>query len=212
MTLVFAPLAHADLGRLQAAAAAVAGGRGRRRRFALWRDGPVYTEPPQLRPVFVYGGGHVGTALVAALAPLPFSVRWIDARAGGFLAPPPAGVDTRLTPLPETEAQAAPANAFHVVLTHSHALDLEIVAAVLERDSFGFLGLIGSATKKALFARRLSERGIPAGRLDRLICPIGLPGLRDKRPAVIAASTAAQLLHADAAARAQREPGTNPGG
>jgi xanthine dehydrogenase accessory factor len=152
--------------------------------------------------VLVYGGGHVGAALVAALAPLPFEVRWIDARARGFLVPPPAGVATRLTPLPEEEALAAPADAFHVVLTHSHALDLEIVAAVLERDAFGFLGLIGSATKRALFARRLRERGIPAERLDRLTCPIGLPGLRDKRPAVIAASTAAQLLQIDAAGKA----------
>jgi xanthine dehydrogenase accessory factor len=81
-----------------------------------------------------------------------------------------------------------------VVLTHSHALDMEIVAAVLERGQFGFLGLIGSATKKALFLRRLRERGIAENRLARLTCPIGVPGVRDKRPAVIAASIAAQLL------------------
>lgn len=210
MTLLFAPFARADLGRLRDAAA-IAGSDERRRgepaRIALWPGGPVYAEPPRPRPVFVYGGGHVGAALVAALAPLPFEVRWIDARARGFLVPPPAGVESRLTPLPEEEALAAPADAFHVVLTHSHALDLEIVAAVLERDAFGFLGLIGSATKRALFARRLRERGIPAERLGRLTCPIGLPGLRDKRPAVIAASTAAQLLQIDAAGEAAQQRG-----
>ena len=90
--------------------------------------------------------------------------------------------------------QGSPADALHVVLTHSHALDMEIVAAVLERGEFGYLGLIGSATKKALFLRRLRERGIPEARLTRLTCPIGVPGIRDKRPEVIAASVAVQLL------------------
>ena len=103
-------------------------------------------------------------------------------------------METVETPLPEAEAKTAPADALHVVLTHSHALDLEIVAAVLERNEFGFLGLIGSATKKKLFLRRLRERGIPEGRLAGLTCPIGVPGVRDKRPEVIAASVAVQLL------------------
>jgi len=98
------------------------------------------------------------------------------------------------TPLPEAEAKAAPTDALHVVLTHSHALDMEIVGAVLERGEFGFLGLIGSETKKSLFLRKLRARGIPEGRLARLVCPIGVPGVKDKRPAVIAAAVAAQLL------------------
>jgi xanthine dehydrogenase accessory factor len=126
---------------------------------------------------------------------LPFTVRWVDARLDAFPAEVPAGVGTVATPLPEAEARAAPADALHVVLTHSHALDLEIITAVLERGEFGFLGVIGSATKKALFLRRLRERGIAEDRLGRLVCPIGVPGIADKRPAVIAASVAGQLLH-----------------
>ncbi len=133
-------------------------------------------------------------ALARALAPLPFAVRWVDARLDAFPAEIPAGVETVETPLPEAEDRAAPGDALHVVLTHSHALDLEIIAAVLERGEFGFLGVIGSATKKALFLRRLRERGIPESRLARLTCPIGVPGIRDKRPEVIAASVAVQLL------------------
>ena len=86
----------------------------------------------------------------------------------------------------------------HVVLTHSHAQDLEIVAAVLARPHL-FCGLIGSATKRALFERRLIERGVST---EGLTCPIGVEGLRDKRPAVIGASVAAQLLRVDAEARA----------
>ena len=91
-----------------------------------------------------------------------------------------------------------------MVLTHSHALDLEIVTAVMERGAFGFLGLIGSATKRATFLRRLRQRGVPESRLARLTCPIGLAGLRDKRPAVIAAATVAQLLQVNAASASQK--------
>ena len=78
----------------------------------------------------------------------------------------------------------------HVVMTHSHALDLEIVAAVLARR-FRYCGLIGSATKRALFVRRLAERGLDA---SRLTCPIGVAGIVGKEPAVIAAAVAAELL------------------
>ncbi len=194
MRLAFAVFAAADLPRLGAARGAL----------ALWEGGPVLADAGAGRAVLVYGAGHVGRSLIRALAPLPFRVRWIDDRPGAFPDDAPEGVETVATPLPEAEAGAAPAGALHVVLTHSHALDLEIVAAVMERGGFGFLGLIGSATKKATFLRRLGRRGISERRLARLVCPIGVPGLGDKRPEVIAASTAAQLLQADAAA-ASRE-------
>ena len=176
--------------------------RGPERGFALWSGGPVWREPPPDRQAVVYGAGHVGRALVGALAPLPFRVVWADARAGAC-AGAPTGVEVAETPLPEAVAEAAAPDALHVVLTHSHALDLEIVAAVMARG-FGFCGLIGSATKRALFRRKLAERGIGPAAIDRLACPIGLPGLRDKRPAVIAASVAAQLLQVDAALAARR--------
>jgi xanthine dehydrogenase accessory factor len=184
MRVAFAGFGVGDLVRLREAQG----------ELALWPGGPVFVEPAERRAVVIYGGGHVGAALVRALSALPFAVRWIDARQDGFAAGVPAGVEAVATPLPEADAKAAPADALHVVLTHSHALDLEIVAAVLERGAFGFLGLIGSATKKKLFLRRLRERGIPEARLARLTCPVGVPGIRDKRPEVIAASVAAQLL------------------
>lgn len=194
MRLAFAVFGAADLPRLRAARGAL----------PLWEGGPVLADAGAGRTVLVYGAGHVGRSLIRALAPLPFTLRWIDDRLGAFPDDAPDGVETVATPLPEAEARAAPADAFHVVLTHSHALDLEIVAAVMERGDFGFLGLIGSATKKATFLRRLGQRGIPESRLARLVCPIGVPGLRDKRPEVIAASTAAQLLQTDAATASQR--------
>jgi xanthine dehydrogenase accessory factor len=168
----------------------------------LWPGGPVYRAPEPARAVLVYGAGHVGRALVRALVALPFRVAWVDARAGAC-AEAPDGVEAHETPLPEAVAAAAAPDAMHVVLTHSHALDLEIVAAVLARD-FAFCGLIGSASKRALFRRRLAGRGVPPAAIERLTCPIGLPGLPDKRPAVIAASVAAQLLQVDAALAARR--------
>jgi xanthine dehydrogenase accessory factor len=168
----------------------------------LWPGGPVFREPPLPPRTIVYGAGHVGTALVRALAPLPFRVAWVDARAGAC-AGAPEGVEAHETPLPEEIAGQAEPDALHIVLTHSHALDLEIVAAVLPRP-FGFCGLIGSATKRSTFRRRLTKRGVRREAIDRLVCPIGLPGLRDKRPAVIAASVAAQLLQVAAALAVHR--------
>ena len=206
MRLAFARLTSHDLPRLESARQVSGGlplpGRGPRRGGALWPGGPVFVEPAPDRQAVVYGAGHVGRALVAALSPLPFRTVWADARAGACAGAPP-GVEAHETPLPEAVAGAAEPDAMHVVLTHSHALDLEIVAAVMARE-FGFCGLIGSATKRALFRRKLAERGIARTAIDRLTCPIGLPGLRDKRPAVIAASAAAQLLQVDAALAARR--------
>jgi xanthine dehydrogenase accessory protein XdhC len=165
--------------------------------FSLWEGGPVIADPPR-REVVVYGAGHVGHALVEALRPLPFAIRWIDARAEEVW-PVQSSVPLRRLALPEADVERAADDAFHVVMTHSHAVDLEIVAAILSRR-FGYCGLIGSRTKRATFVRRLRERGIGA---QGLTCPVGLPGITGKEPAVIAASVTAQLLALDRAGTAE---------
>ena len=147
-----------------------------------------------LPTVLLFGAGHVGRALAAALAPLPLRLRWVDARAGEFPGEPPPGVEVVVTNRPLAEIAAAPAASAAFVLTHSHALDFELCAGVLERGDFAYLGLIGSATKRAKFVRGLRELGIPGDRIDAMACPIGGAALRDKRPAVIAALAAAELL------------------
>lgn len=168
--------------------------------FTLWPGGPEFRDPPPARQVNIHGAGHVGRALVRAVAPLPFRLRWIDSRLDGFAgADVPRGCETLTMPIPEAAVTGAEPDALHVVLTHSHAADLEIIDAVLRRGEFGFLGLIGSASKRALFHRRLRERGLPPETLDRLTCPIGITGIDDKRPEVIAASVAAQLLQVEQA-------------
>ena len=141
--------------------------------------------------ILVFGAGHVGRALCAALALLPVRGILIDSRADE-IARAPDGVETRLTPLPESLVDAAlPGSAF-VVLTHDHALDFLIADVALARGDAAYVGLIGSATKRARFAKWRAEHGA-AGGTDGLTCPIGGPS-GDKRPEVIAAFTAAEIM------------------
>jgi xanthine dehydrogenase accessory factor len=165
-----------------------------RRTRRLGDGGWVETIGTSVRPVYLFGAGHVGRALALALAPLPFAVRWIDSRRNAFPAAAPANVALVFAPEPAAEIAAAPDAALIVVMTHSHALDLEIVAAALSAGRFGFVGLIGSLTKRARFLSQMRAASVPEDALARLVCPIGAPVLRSKDPAVIAASTAAQLL------------------
>ncbi|MBV8442475.1 MAG: xanthine dehydrogenase accessory protein XdhC, partial [Hyphomicrobiales bacterium] len=159
-------------------------------------DPKEWSEPigERARAVYLFGAGHVGRALALALAPLPFAVRWIDARREAFPAHAPANVALIHTPEPAAELATAPDGALIVVMTHSHALDLEIVAEALRAERFGFVGLIGSTTKRARFVSQMRAAGLSQDCLARLVCPIGLPGVEGKAPAVIAAATAAQLI------------------
>jgi xanthine dehydrogenase accessory factor len=159
-------------------------------------DGREWTEPlgESARAVYLFGAGHVGRALALALAPLPFVVRWIDSRREAFPARAPANVALFHAPEPAAQLAEAPDGALIVVMTHSHAIDLDIVAAALKVERFGYVGLIGSATKRARFLRQMRDAGLTDSMLVNLVCPIGVPGIEGKDPAVIAASTAAQLL------------------
>jgi len=149
--------------------------------------------------LMLFGAGHVGAAIVRALAELPCRVTWVDEREDMFPATVPANVTVEATDTPEAlVAQAAPGTTF-LVLTHSHALDLRLAFAILSRpgrdaNRADWFGLIGSNTKRRQFEHRLRERGIDAARLDAMVCPIGMPGITGKAPAVIAIAVAAQLL------------------
>ena len=137
----------------------------------------------------------MGRAIVRLLEGLPCRVQWIDERESEFPAAPSAPHIERVCVEPvQAEVDVAPPGAFYVVLTHSHDLDLAITEAILKRGDFGFLGLIGSATKRARFRRRFEQRGIAPEALARLTCPIGLPGIAGKEPEVIAVGVVAQLM------------------
>lgn len=143
-------------------------------------------------PVLIFGAGHVGRALAAALMPLPLSPRLIDGRAEE-LARAASGIPITLTPLPEAEIRAAPAGAGYVIATHDHALDFLLAVEALGRGDAGYVGMIGSRTKRAGFRRFAAAQGVAE---DALVCPIGAGFCRDKRPEVIAAFTAAEILAA----------------
>lgn len=159
---------------------------GRRWLLAPWR-----APRPQL---LLFGAGHVGAAIVRTLGELPCRVHWIDERDDMFPVWAPANVVMEATDTPEALVAAAPPGASFLVLTHSHALDQRLAEAILARGDAGWFGLIGSATKRVQFERRLAARGLPPARIAAMVCPIGLPGIRSKLPAVIAASVCAQLL------------------
>jgi xanthine dehydrogenase accessory factor len=151
-------------------------------------------EPPRFR-LQLHGAGHVGLALARLLANLPCRVLWVDERAEAFEGAPSAThIQALHSEQAEAEVAAAQAGDFFLVMTHSHALDLRIARAVLQRGDFAFLGVIGSASKIAGFRQRLRERGLSESLVARLTGPIGLPGIEGKAPEVIAISVAAQLL------------------
>ena len=146
-------------------------------------------------PVIVFGAGHVGTALATALAPLPLHVRVVDERREA-LDGLPSGVERVATPLPEAIVGEARPGACFVVLTHSHALDFEIARAALKRGDAAYVGMIGSATKAAKFRAYALREGMDRGMAERLACPMAPHARRDKRPEVIAAFVAAEVLGA----------------
>ncbi|MGL5116480.1 MAG: xanthine dehydrogenase accessory protein XdhC [Beijerinckiaceae bacterium] len=146
--------------------------------------------------VWIHGAGHVGRALALALSPLPFQVTLLDQREDELARVDAPGVRRIVAERPSARVADARPGAAHVVMTHSHALDSLIAAAVLERGDFRYLGLIGSATKKALFLKGFRETGVPEAQIARVVCPIGGSAVRDKRPEVIAALAAAEITTA----------------
>ena len=145
------------------------------------------------RHLWIWGAGHVGRALVAVLAPLPgLAITWIDTDAPRFPDTPTPGVTRLVAQNPATLVPEAPANAEHLILTYSHALDLDLCHRLLGHG-FRACGLIGSATKWARFRHRLQALGHDPAQILRITCPIGDPAL-GKHPQAIAISVAAALL------------------
>lgn len=159
----------------------------------------------------LHGAGHVGQAIVRLLADLDVKVRWIDQRldehdeegwpglpTGADRVALPGHITCLATEDASREVADAPTGSAHLVLTHRHDLDLDIVDAILRRDDVrqgrAWVGLIGSRTKRVAFERRLLARGHAQEVVQAAACPIGLPGITGKEPAVIAVAVVAQLL------------------
>lgn len=162
-------------------------------RSLIFTDGWLIESLQQTsRPLWLYGAGHVGRALVDTLHGLPFDITWIDTAQNRF----PTAIPTNATPLiatnPADVVCHAPINAQHLILTYSHALDLELCHQILSRD-FASLGVIGSATKRARFIKRLRTLGHTDAQITRMTCPIGNRAL-GKTPKAIAVGVVADLL------------------
>ena len=149
---------------------------------------------PARPKLVIFGAGHVGQAVARAFAPLPFDLEWLASRED--LRPEAGGTQAEILSEDDLEAciEAAPPGVLIAIFTHSHDLDYRLTRAALAKGDFGYLGLIGSRTKRARFDSRLKDDGISEAQLARLTCPIGLQTLRSKAPAVIAVALAAELL------------------
>jgi xanthine dehydrogenase accessory factor len=150
------------------------------------------------QPLALFGGGHVGRALVNVLSTLPYNVQWIDSRDEIFPAHLPPNVVCEHSDPVHAAVADLPSGASVLVMSFSHAEDLDVVAACLKRQrlhgDLKFVGLIGSKTKWATFQHRLEAKGFSAEELAFITCPIGVSGITGKEPEVIAVSVAAQLL------------------
>jgi xanthine dehydrogenase accessory factor len=153
--------------------------------------------PPQQTDfeVLLFGAGHVGKEVARILERLPCALTWVDPRPEYF--PDTTRARVIIEEEPAWMVDEAPAGAFYLVMTHSHALDLQIVERILRRKHYGFVGLIGSHTKAAKFRARLRAKGVDG---TDLVCPLGL-FKSGKHPATVAVSAVAQLLTLSSPAR-----------
>lgn len=165
---------------------------------AAMRSRLLAAQEARRMPVALFGGGHVGRAIVRALEPLPVRVHWIDSRDEIFPEDLPPHVIAEHSAPVEAAVRGLAAGSRVLILSFSHAEDLEVVAACLkrlrERDDLPFIGLIGSKSKWGTFRHRLEARGFAEAEITKVTCPIGVPGVVGKEPEVIAAAVAAQLM------------------
>ncbi|MCK5932719.1 MAG: xanthine dehydrogenase accessory protein XdhC [Fulvimarina manganoxydans] len=178
------------------------------RRTALSRADNEAASRPH---VYVMGAGHVGRALADLMQHCPVRCILVDPRPEE-VALCEAAVETRISAIPEVDVMTAPKGSAFIVLTHDHGLDFLIAAAALERGDAAYVGMIGSATKRVKMRNWMREHG-NAHAFDRLVCPIGANGSRDKRPSVIAAFVVAEVmatLTAKAAAAVPHRPSRMP--
>jgi xanthine dehydrogenase accessory factor len=153
----------------------------------------VMAEDAALPHVFVFGAGHVGRALAQMLALLPVRLEVIDTRREE-LDLLPQTIASRAVAMPEAVVRTAPQGSSYVILTHDHALDFLIAQEALARTDAPYVGMVGSETKRARFSSWFKTEGGDAKALERLVLPIGQQGLGDKRPEVIAALAAAEIM------------------
>lgn len=171
-------------------------------RLAAGEDPAARIAPQRLRPLALFGAGHVGRAIAKAAVDLPLALHWLDSRDemfdGAWSGPLPPGWRLEVSEPAEAAVAALAPGSVVLIMTHNHAEDFEVLAACLRRQrqqqDLTFIGMIGSATKWASFRQRLEARGFSGAERARVCCPIGVPGVQGKQPAIIAVAVLAQIL------------------
>ncbi|MCV0424916.1 MAG: xanthine dehydrogenase accessory protein XdhC [Roseibium sp.] len=154
----------------------------------------LHTDVSEQPHVFIMGAGHVGRAIANLLQHAPVHCVLVDMREEE-LAKCTADVDKRLRAIPEVDVYNAPEGSAFIVLTHDHGLDFLLTTAALELGHAAYVGMIGSATKRAKL-RSWCRSHCNGLSIDNLTCPIGATSSRDKRPEIIAAFVTAEVLTA----------------
>ncbi|MCH9853595.1 MAG: xanthine dehydrogenase accessory protein XdhC [Alphaproteobacteria bacterium] len=144
--------------------------------------------------LYLYGAGHVARALIYHLQKFDVTIHWVDSDKTRFPDIIPDDIECLYNPNLSLIADYAHSDSYHLVMTHDHAFDLQIIDRLLARDDFYFLGLIGSRTKKARFQKQFEKMGHDKAKIAKIICPIGIEDIKQKSPHAIAIAIIAQLL------------------
>ncbi|WP_222937504.1 xanthine dehydrogenase accessory protein XdhC [Spartinivicinus ruber] len=145
--------------------------------------------------IMLFGAGHVGQALVSILSELPCHVSWVDSRQAQFPSTIPSNVTTITSEYPADEVNLMPENSYYLIMTHSHQQDFDICEAILKLNHFGYLGLIGSKSKRQRFKQRLTLKNFTDKIISRIHCPMGLDEVPGKRPMEVAVSIAGKVIN-----------------
>lgn len=144
--------------------------------------------------IAIFGAGHVAKAVVNILAACDTRIDWVDSRPEQFPESLPCNVMAHSTVDPLMFAAQLKTNTRVLILTHDHALDYRILATMLDETDNDYIGLIGSETKAKRFMKRLQHDGFSTDDQARCRCPVGIPGVKGKRPMEVAVSIAAEVL------------------
>ena len=155
----------------------------------------VFLEKVDPEPtLWIFGAGHVSTALAPLASQAGFNVTVVDAREEWN---DPTRFPDEVTVLdaePEDHLRtnAPNANDYVVIVTHDHSLD-ESLIRILAEQPLHFLGMIGSQGKWLRFVSRFNARGMSESSIARVHCPVGLD-IGAQTPMEIAVSIVAQLI------------------
>lgn len=159
--------------------------------------------------IMLFGAGHVGKALTGIIAELPCKVNWVDNRQTQFpsyiscsststlgnASFIPNNITMITSEVPADEVAVMPPDSYYIIMTHSHQLDFDICEAILKRNNFSYLGLIGSEIKRQRFRQRLIHKQHPKENIDRIRCPMGLSNVPGKQPMEVAVSIAGEIIN-----------------